>query len=140
MPLEPGEHLVHVKKSGDDVPGSPFAVIVEAAEAPNAVGRPCDVQLDIPELKLPEDLPKLKSTLRRPGSDKEEPIKLKVLSDNTLSVSFVPRSPGEHFLTVTKNNRHVTGSPFSVMVTAAEPANRWAINCRSQLIVSASIR
>ena len=124
MPLEPGEHLIRVKKSGEDVPGSPFAVMVEAAEAPNAVGRPCDCQLDIPELNLPEDLPKLKSTLKRPGSDVEEPIKLKILSDNTLSASFVPKSPGEHLITVKKNNRHVTGSPFPVMVTAAEPANR----------------
>jgi filamin len=127
VPLEPGEHLVRVRKSGEDVPGSPFAILVEAAEAPNAVGRPCDVQLDIPELNLPEDLPKLKSTLRRPGSDVEEPITLKVLSDNTLSASFVPKSPGEHLITVKKNNRHVTGSPFSVMVTAAEPANRYEV-------------
>ena len=113
-----------MKKSGEDVPGSPFAVMVEAAEAVNAVGRPCDCQLDIPELNLPSDLSKLKSTLKRPGSDTEEPIKLKVLSDNTLSASFVPKSPGEHLISVKKNNRPVTGSPFSVMVTASEPAIR----------------
>ena len=112
MPMEPGEHLVRVKKSGEDVPGSPFAVMVEAAEAVNAVGRPCDCHLDIPGLNLPGDLSKIKSTLKRPDSDIEEPIKLKVLSDNTLSASFVPRSPGEHLISVKKFTRHLSGSPF----------------------------
>jgi filamin len=112
VPMEPGEHLVRVKKSGEDVPGSPFTVMVEAAEAVNAVGRPCDCHLDIPGLNLPSDLTKIKSTLKRPDSDTEEPIKLKVLSDNTLSASFVPRSPGEHLISVKKFNRHLSGSPF----------------------------
>lgn len=98
--------------------------MVEAAEAPNAVGKPCDSKLDIPELKIPDDLPKVKSTLKRPGSNVEEPIKLKVLSDNTISASFVPKSPGEHLISVKKDNRHLTGSPFPIMVTADEPVNR----------------
>lgn len=122
--MEPGEHLVRVKKSGEDVPGSPFSVMVEAAETVNAVGRPCDCHLDIPGLNLPTDLPRLKATLKRPDSNTEEPVKLKVLSDNTLSVSFVPKSSGEHLISVKKFNRHLSGSPFSVMVTAPETANQ----------------
>lgn len=123
VPLEPGQHLIRVKKSGKELPESPFAVMVEAAEPENAVGSPCDCPLNIPDLNLPDDVSKLTSTLKRPGSSKEEPIKLKVLSDNTLSASFVPRSPGEHLITIKRRNRPVRGSPFSVMVTAPEPTN-----------------
>ena len=124
VPLEPGQHLIRVKKSGKELPDSPFAVMVEAAEPENAVGAPCDCPLqNIPGVNLPEDLRKLKATLKRPGSTTEEPIQLKVLSDNTLSASFVPKSPGEHLVAIKKNNRPVTGSPFSVMVTATEPTN-----------------
>lgn len=108
-------------KSGNEVPESPFLVVVEAAEPENAVGSPCDFLLENPGLNLPNDLPKLTSTLRRPGLSAEEPIKLRVLSDNSLVASFLPKSTGEHFISVKKRNRHVPGSPFSIIVTASEP-------------------
>ena len=121
VPKGPGEHLIRIKKSGKEIPESPISVMIEPAEPQNAVGSPCDVPLDIPGLNLPEDLPKLTATLRRPGSNVEEPVEPKVTSDGNLSVSFVPKSPGEHFITVKKRNRPVPGSPFSVMITADEP-------------------
>ena len=125
VPDEPGEHKISVRKMGEDVPGSPFSVMVEAAEAVNAVGRPCDALLDIPNLRLPEDVDsgKLVATLKRPSSNQEEPVKLKVTSDKKLCVSFVPREPGEHLISVKKYNRHVDKSPFSVMVVAPEEGN-----------------
>ena len=122
VPTEPGQHWIRVKKSGQEVPESPFPVMVERGEPEDAVGSLCDVPLNSPDITNPkEDLPKLTGTLKRPDSTKEEPIKLKVLSDNTLSASFVPKSPGEHLITVKKRNRPVAGSPFSIMVTAEEP-------------------
>ena len=123
VPREPGEHKISVKKDKKDVPGSPFSIMVEAAEAVNAVGKPCECTLDIPGLRLPEDVKILKATLKRPSSDKEEPVKLKLNSDNSLSVSFVPREPGEHLISVKKYGKHVSGSPFSVMVIAPEAGN-----------------
>ena len=68
----------------------------------------------------PEDLLKLTATLKRPGSNEEEPVQPKITSDRNLSVSFIPKSPGEHLITVKKRNRTV---PFSVMVTHPEPTN-----------------
>ena len=124
VPKSPGEHLIRIKKSGKEIPESPISVMIEPAEQENTVGSPCDVPLEIPGLNLPEDLPKLTATLRRPGSNVEEPVEPKVTSDGNLSVSFVPKSPGEHFITVKKRNRPVPGSPFSVMITADEPTSK----------------
>ena len=122
VPREQGEHKISVKKNRDDVPGSPFSIMVEAAEAVNAVGKPCETTFDIPQIR-PQDLPLLKATLKRPSSDKEEPVKVKANSDNSFSVSFVPREQGEHLISVKKYGKHVRGSPFSVMVTEPEADN-----------------
>ena len=124
VPLEPGQYIILIKKSPQEVPVGQITIFVEAAEPENAVGTPCHFPLEFPELSLPGDLPRLTSTLKRPGSTTEEAIKLRVLSDNTLSASFIPKSPGEHLISVKKRGRHLTGSPFSVNVTASEPANQ----------------
>ena len=122
VPKEPGTHWIRVRKSGKEVPGSPFPVKIEPEKPEYAVGSPCDVPIDAANLK-PEDLPKLTATLKRPGSKEEEPVKPKITSDGNLSVSFIPKSPGEHLITVKKRGRQIPGSPFSVMVTAPEPIN-----------------
>ena len=111
-----------MKKSGKEVPESPFSVLVEPAQPEYAVGAPCDVPIDVKDIK-PEDLPKLTGTLKRPGSNTEEPVEPRILSDGSLSVSFVPKTSGEHLITVKKRGRPIPGSPFSVMVTAPEPKN-----------------
>lgn len=91
--------------------------------ASQSVGRPCGLGLEIPGLKLPDDFDLLTAILKRPGSGTEEPLKLVLNSDNTLSVSFIPKETGEHLISVFKNKRHVTGSPFSVMVSGPGPAD-----------------
>ena len=90
---------------------------------PNSTNNLCEFPVDIPGLNLPEDLPKLKATMKRPGSRREELVKLNVHSDNTLSVSFVPKSPGEYQLSVLKQRRPVPGSPFSITVIEDKPEN-----------------
>ncbi len=98
--------------------------MVSAPEtASQSVGRPCGLGLEIPGLKLPEDFDLLTALLKRPGSNTEEPLKLVLNSDNTLSVSFIPKETGEHLISVFKNKRHVTGSPFSVVVSGPGPAD-----------------
>ena len=121
--MEPGEYLIQVNQFGKNLLDSPLPVVVETAEPENAVGSPCDFPLVIPSLNLPDDLSKLTVTAKRPGSTSEEPIKPRLLSDNTLSVSFIPKAPGEHLITVKKRNRPVPGSPFSLTVTSDEPTN-----------------
>ena len=61
---------------------------VEQASNPT-VGSPCDVNLDIDDVNLPEDLPKLKAVLSRP-SGKQEPVPCDMAPDGSLAVSFTP--------------------------------------------------
>ena len=119
-----------MKKNGKDVSGSPFSVVVEAPEPAQVVGKLCDFPLNIPGLNLPGDLPRLTSTMKRPCSSKEEPVKLTLLSDNTLNVTFVPESPGEHLINIKKRRSHVTGSPFRLMVEDSDAANLGSLSLR----------
>ncbi|XP_066922248.1 filamin-A-like isoform X11 [Clytia hemisphaerica] len=122
-PEEPGRHVIDVTKRGRPVKGSPFEVMVEPSDEPSAkaptVGSECDVNLDIPGLNLPRDFKYLDGALKRPGKRTEEPLKLKLNDNNTIGVSFVPEQPGRHEISIKKNGRHVSGSPFEVMVEAA---------------------
>ena len=97
-----------VKFADKHIPGSPFAAEVfpkgsdfdsVKRERP-VVGKPCDVKLDIPDVDVERDFEHLTGTLKRPGSDKEEPIELKKNPDGTLGVTFTPYEPGIQFLCV----------------------------------------
>ena len=121
--MEPGDHLIQIKQFGKNLLDSPLSVVVEDVEPESVVGNPCEFRLDVPSLNLPDDLSRLTVTIKRPGSTSEEPVKPRLLSDNSLSVSFVPKSPGEYLITVKKRNRPVPGSPFSLIVTSDEPTS-----------------
>jgi filamin len=123
LPSEPGDYTIQVQKSGNEIPHGSKTVSVETIDVPNSTNNLCEFPVDIPGVNLPEDLPKLKATLKRPGSKREEPVTLNLLSDNTLSVSFVPKSPGEHQVHILKRHRPVPGSPFSISVTEEKPEN-----------------
>ena len=115
-PTEAGKHLLAVKKNGRPVKGSPFEIVVESPgdEKPK-VGSPCDLNLEIDDVKLPEDLAKLSAELTRP-SGKKEPVKCEMAPDGSLALNFTPTEVGKHLLAVKKNGRPVKGSPFEVVV------------------------
>ena len=121
----PGEHLISIKKRGKHVQNSPFSVMVQAPRLGDLYpsGRPADV--DLSEIKglNPEDYDKLTATLRRPKSKVEESVKLLRYPDGAVGLSFVPREPGEHFLTIKKDGHPIPGSAFSILVESEEPVN-----------------
>lgn len=100
--LFPGEYNVVVKFADKHIPGSPFAAEVfpkgtdlgEVKRERPVVGKPCEVKLDIPDVDVERDFDDLKGTLRRPGSDKEEPVELRKNPDGTVGVTFTPYEPG----------------------------------------------
>lgn len=117
-PTEPGLHQIHIKKSKKPVKGSPFKIMVEEsvpAEKQPTVGNPCDINMELPSLKLPDDLKKLKATLTRPNG-KKEPLELSSNPDNTLGMHFVPEQPGKHIIDILKDRRPVEGTPIEIMV------------------------
>lgn len=86
-------------------------------------GRPAEVDLSEIKSLNPEDFDKLTATLRRPKSKIEESVKLFRYPDDAIGVSFVPREPGEHFLTIKKDGLPIPGSPFSILIESEEPIN-----------------
>lgn len=124
VPREVGEHFLSIRKKSDGSPiaGSPFSILVESEEPVEGVGCPVDYCFSLDDVVLPDDVLKerVKGTLKRPSSDKEEPIDLKLNSDNSLSCSFVPRETGLHYIYIRKYGRQVDGSPFLIKVTAPE--------------------
>ena len=100
IPYEPGEHLIHVYKRGREVQNSPFSVMVHAQRVGDVypVGHTCDL-----DFKVPEDIEDLVATLKRPSGKVDESLKLQPgPQPGTISVSFVPREAGEHFLSIKK--------------------------------------
>lgn len=93
--------------------GSPFSITVTDEKPKNPIGKPVSFALgDIPL----RDLPRIQVFLQRPGSDSEEAITLKQNSDNSFSVSFIPREPGVHKVHVRKNCQPLPGSPYVIEV------------------------
>ena len=120
VPREPGKHWLSIKNNNKHVEDSPYVIMVEEpAGGLPTVGNPCDLNLDIPDLKIPDDLHKVKATLKRP-SGKEEPIDVELGQEDTVAVSFVSTEPGELLLNVKKDRKHVPNSPFSIIVEAAK--------------------
>ena len=115
VPEQPGKHLINIKKDRRHVKGSPIEVMVKDAK-PRKPGQPCAIGLEIPGIRIPDDLPDLKATVTNP-SGKEEPAELKAGPNNrTIVVSFMPKEVGKHLLNIKKRGRHVQNSPYEVIV------------------------
>ena len=101
--------------------GSPFVILVEGVEPKKApaVGSPCDVNLVLPDISLPRDLPYLKATLTRP-TGKKEPLELGIGPDNSLSMNFTPTETGKHVIDITKNGKPIKQSPITILVEEEE--------------------
>jgi hypothetical protein len=116
VPTEAGPHKVGIKKFGDHVKSSPFVIMVgEAGPTGPTVGHDVHTNLDIPDIKLPDDLKDLTGELERP-TGKKEPLNLSEGPGHTLSLNFIPNEPGKHLIYVKKKGTLCQGSPYTVIV------------------------
>lgn len=51
----------------------------------------------------------------------KDDLKLDLLPDNTVSLTFIPLVSGEHLVYVYKNGKEVSGSPFAVRAEGPKP-------------------
>uniref|UniRef100_A0A8C3HVK6 Filamin C n=1 Tax=Chrysemys picta bellii TaxID=8478 RepID=A0A8C3HVK6_CHRPI len=79
------------------------------------VGTSTDVSLKISE----SDLSLLTASIRAP-SGHEEPCLLKRLPNRHIGISFTPKEVGEHVVSVRKSGKHVSNSPFKILVGQSE--------------------
>ncbi|CAG5901034.1 unnamed protein product [Menidia menidia] len=115
LPTAPGDYNIIVKFDDKHIPGSPFTARIPGDDSMMTsqlnVGTATDVSLKITET----DLSSLAATIRAP-SGHEEPCLLKKLPNRHIGISFTPKEVGEHVVSVKKNGKHVTNSPFRIMV------------------------
>ena len=52
------------------------------------------MKLDMPDVDVERDFDDLRGTLKRPGSNREEPVELTKNPDDTVGVTFTPYEPG----------------------------------------------
>ncbi|XP_072233218.1 filamin-C-like isoform X6 [Leuresthes tenuis] len=119
LPTAPGDYNIIVKFDDKHIPGSPFTAKITGDDSMRTsqlnVGTATDVSLKITET----DLSSLMATIRAP-SGHEEPCLLKKLPNRHIGISFTPKEVGEHVVSVKKNGKHVTNSPFKIMVGQSE--------------------
>ncbi|XP_058480403.1 filamin-C isoform X4 [Solea solea] len=119
MPTAPGDYNIIVKFDDKHIPGSPFTAKITGDDSMRTsqlnVGTATDVSLKIMET----DLSSLTATIRAPSGN-EEPCLLKRLPNRHIGISFTPKEVGEHVVSVKKSGKHVTNSPFKIMVGQSE--------------------
>ncbi|XP_077459894.1 filamin-B-like [Stigmatopora argus] len=135
LPTLPGDYNILVKYNDRHIAGSPFtARIAEDRQRRSQVklGSAADFLLDIAET----DLSLLSASVASP-SGREEPCLLKRMpnDDSRVGISFVPREAGEHRVSVTRDGRHVAGSPVTVVVVQSEIGDADRVRARGEGLV-----
>ncbi|XP_061106617.1 filamin-C isoform X4 [Conger conger] len=119
LPTAPGDYNIIVKFDDKHIPGSPFTAKITGDDSMRTsqlnVGTATDVSLKITET----DLSSLTASIRAPSGN-EEPCLLKRLPNRHIGISFTPKEVGEHVVSVKKQGKHVTNSPFKIMVGQSE--------------------
>ncbi|GFS46616.1 filamin-A [Trichonephila inaurata madagascariensis] len=97
-PKELGTHELHIRYNTEPIQGSPYKFHVDSivSNKNNAIGK-IDVSVD--------------------GAAKTE-VSCHDNKDGTMSVTYVPPSPGEYKVSIKAGNQHIKGSPFITKVTA----------------------
>ncbi|XP_067325489.1 filamin-C isoform X6 [Anolis sagrei] len=119
LPTAPGDYNIIVRFDDKHIPGSPFTAKITGDDSMRTsqlnVGTSTDVSLKITE----SDLSLLTASIRAPSGN-EEPCLLKRLPNRHIGISFTPKEVGEHVVSVKKGGKHVTNSPFKIMVGQSE--------------------
>uniref|UniRef100_A0A8D2LUT5 Filamin C n=1 Tax=Varanus komodoensis TaxID=61221 RepID=A0A8D2LUT5_VARKO len=119
LPTAPGDYNIIVRFDDKHIPGSPFTAKITGDDSMRTsqlnVGTSTDVSLKITE----SDLSLLTASIRAPSGN-EEPCLLKRLPNRHIGISFTPKEVGEHVVSVRKSGKHVTNSPFKIMVGQSE--------------------
>lgn len=140
-PREEGKHELPVKINNQDVPGSPFSVFIGVTNSPGCAvygtgiihGRVGYVNTFT-----------INTTNAGSGNVKLSiagPTKTAVClcdnKDGTMTVSYVPSTPGEYKFSIIFADLHVPGSPYTVKITGGDKKNRSviAVNIPSEIIL-----
>ncbi|XP_041632980.1 filamin-A isoform X2 [Drosophila kikkawai] len=125
-PTEAATHSLSVRFNGHPVPGSPFSCHIAAAAASPSMGLPRAMAMGE---CLKQAAVKMDNTFELEGFEGTEPqifvtspsgdnehCQLSQHDGGSYSASFRPTTVGRHLISVTANDQHINGSPFSCNV------------------------
>jgi len=116
LPLAPGEYKVSVKYADKHIRGSPYtAKITGEGRKRNQISVGSNSEVPLPGKVTNQDIRALNASIQAP-SGLEEPCFLKKLPNGNLGISFTPRESGDHYVSVKRLGKHITGSPFKIKV------------------------
>ncbi|KAH8233348.1 hypothetical protein KR026_007226 [Drosophila bipectinata] len=125
-PTEAATHSLSVRFNGHPVPGSPFSCHIAAAASSPSMGLPRAMAMGE---CLKQAAVKMDNTFELEGFEGVEPqifvtspsgdnehCQLSQHDGGSYSASFRPTTVGRHLISVTANDQHINGSPFSCNV------------------------
>merc|ERR1712117_638588 len=102
------------------IPGSPFTCkITGEGQKRNQISVGSNSELQLPGNLSESDLRSLKAYIESPSGGVEQCF-LKKLPRGNIGISFTPREVGEHLVSVQRKGKHITNSPFKIMVNTQE--------------------
>jgi len=120
LPTAPGEYKITAMFADEHIPGSPFTCkITGEGKKRNQISVGSSSELQLPGNLTETDLRSLKAYIESPSGVIEQCF-LKKLPRGNIGISFTPREVGEHLVSVQKNGKHITNSPFKIVVNAQE--------------------
>ena len=120
LPTAPGEYKIIAKFADKHIPGSPFTCKVTGDnKKKNQISVGSSSELQLPGDLSESDIRSLKAFIESPSGGIEQCF-LKKLPKGNIGISFTPREVGEHLVSVQKNGKHITNSPFKITVNAQE--------------------
>lgn len=141
-PREPGEHVVHVKRMGNQIKNSPFKINVTDKEVGNAT-KVKTIGSNLTEAATNTDNTFVIDTraagygglsLSIEGPSKVQ-IKCLDQDDGTLKISYRPTAPGNYIMNLKFADHHVEGSPFNIKVSGeSSPSQRENISQQTSAV------
>ena len=120
LPTAPGEYKIIAKFADKHIPGSPFTCKVTGDnKKKNQISVGSSSELQLPGDLSESDIRSLKAFIESPSGGIEQCF-LKKLPKGNIGISFTPREVGEHLVSVQKNGKHITNSPFKIVVNSQE--------------------
>jgi len=128
LPTAPGEYKISARFSGEHIEGSPFTCKVTGeGKKRNAISVGSASEVSLPQDISDYDLRSLNAYIVSP-SGCEEPCFLKKLPKGNTGISFTPREVGEHLVSVKRQGKHITNSPFKIMVNPDDVGDASRVN------------
>ncbi|XP_026470975.1 filamin-A-like [Ctenocephalides felis] len=129
LPAAPGDYTIKIRYGDRHIQGSPFCAKVTG----EPLKRSQVMQRTVSEVTLPVkpgefDISTVNASVQSTAG-LEEPCMLKLMPTGNIGVVFTPRTAGDHTVSVKRLGKHVTNSPFKIVILPHEVGDATKVLC-----------